>query len=145
MLDMDLFISKILHLVNEREQNFRKYRDDICDHCKNKVECKGKDCDQYISGDEGFIDGKPVKFKWDCQDFDYGTCPKMENTPCEGCSDTNYAGFEYKDDDYDYMSALVQIKALIENGQSAIETNMRLKEIIERMKDRLEKAGSAYD
>lgn len=145
MFDINVFTEKVLNLVQERDDAYRKNCDDICNHCKNKIECKQKECDQYVSGDEGYIDNKLVKFKWDCMDFDYGSCSKMENTPCYKCFENEYSGFVYNGDDYDYKNALDQIKSLVENGKSAIDSNMRLSQVVLDLKEKLDNAGIPYD
>lgn len=137
MFDIDLFVHQVQQLLRDRDMAYRKGCDDICDHCKNKVNCNPKKCTGYISGNDGFIDGKPVKFKWDCRDFDYGTCSMMENTPCFKCFENDYSGFHYNGTDYDFSEALEQLKALYQNGQSAIDTNCRLVKTIEDLKRRL--------
>lgn len=137
MFDIDLFVHHVQQLLYDRDMAYRKGCDDICDHCKNKVNCDSKKCTGYISGNDGFIDGKPVKFKWDCRDFDYGTCSMMENTPCFKCFENDYSGFQYNGTDYDFSEALKQLKALYQNGQSAIDTNHRLVKTIEDLKRRL--------
>lgn len=66
--------------------------DDGCLLCAHYHPCAGKDCPQYISG-VGMIgqDGKRYPtLKWSCDDFEYGTCPAMENTPCNGCDFENH-------------------------------------------------------
>jgi len=70
--------------------------EDICKHCKNQIECKSKECEAYVSG-VGDIDGKYPTMKWSCEDFDFGTCPMMEKTPCNGCVDNDYCGFKLRD------------------------------------------------
>lgn len=69
----------------------------ICDYCKHNTECKGKDCPKYISG-KGCIDenGKELPdWEWDCMDFDFGTCPMLEDTPCNDCIKNDNKGFEW--------------------------------------------------
>ena len=64
-----------------------------CDYCKNNVPCIQVKCDHYCSG-VGDAEGKYPNFKWSCEDFHFGTCPKMEKTKCNGCMDNNYSAFE---------------------------------------------------
>lgn len=70
---------------------------DICDYCKHNTECKGKDCPKYISG-KGCIDenGKYYDWKWSCKDLNFGECPLLENTPCNGCIGNGSKGFEWR-------------------------------------------------
>lgn len=137
MFDIDLFVHQVQQLLYDRDMAYRKGCDDICDYCRNKVHCNPKKCTGYISGNNGLIDGKPVKFKWNCRDFNYGTCSMMENTPCFKCFENDYSGFQYNGTDYDFSEALEQLKALYQNGQSAIDTNRRLVKTIEDLKRRL--------
>lgn len=71
--------------------------DDICKFCKHDVFCQGEKCDKYIEG-QGMKDknGKYIDWKWTCMDFVYGTCPKLEDTPCNGCWDNELCGFEWR-------------------------------------------------
>ena len=69
--------------------------DDICDYCKNRIECEGQQCEKYSSG-VGDVDGKYPDWKWDCMDFDYGTCSLLADTPCNGCFDDDCKGFEWR-------------------------------------------------
>ena len=66
---------------------------DPCDYCKNKIICKSKKCPKYCSG-IGDAEGKFPTMKWTCEDFNFGTCTVMEDTPCNGCIFNNYSGFE---------------------------------------------------
>ena len=73
-----------------------KRYDDICAVCKNHIECKGEDCECFEQGKGGTIDGKEYPdIKWTCKDFNHGTCEKMENTPCQGCFDNDFSGFDW--------------------------------------------------
>lgn len=131
MIDYNQFLEQMLHIAEERDLIIKKYCDEICSYCENHVDCKGKNCKAYIEGEQGFINDKPVDFHWSCEDFNYGTCPMMENTPCNGCFERDYDGFRYIDDGMDIRDGIEQIRALIQNGQSAIDTNRRLAKIVE--------------
>lgn len=115
-LDIDVFIRQVQKLIHDRDMAYRKYCDDICEHCRNKINCDPKKCTDYVSGSDGFINGKPVKFNWDCRDFNYGTCSKMENTPCFRCFENDYSGFQYNGTDYDFDEALKQLRSLCQNN-----------------------------
>jgi hypothetical protein len=71
--------------------------DDACEYCKYNQPCRGKECELYVEGmgawdKRGYIDD----WQWSCEDFTYGTCPKLEDTPCNGCIKNNRRGFEWK-------------------------------------------------
>lgn len=69
--------------------------EDVCKYCKHHQPCEGKNCKDYIEG-KGAWDDKHCYYDWvwSCQDFNYGECPKLENTPCNGCNFEN--NFEWK-------------------------------------------------
>lgn len=66
----------------------------ICDYCKHFTPCPQRACDYFCEG-EGTADGANPTFRWTCMDFDYGTCPVLEDTPCNGCFDGGCKGFEW--------------------------------------------------
>lgn len=65
---------------------------DGCSLCAHYYPCAGKDCPKYISGTgANNPDGtEDPDFKWTCEDFDFGTCPALENMPCNGCDFENH-------------------------------------------------------
>ena len=69
--------------------------DEICPYCKHHYHCNDTNCDEYIEG-VGMTDekGNYLDWKWSCRDFDWGTCTKLENTPCNGCDLINH--FEWR-------------------------------------------------
>lgn len=115
MFDVEEFITQVKQLICDRDIAYREWCDDICLHCKNKIDCNGETCSNYVSGNEGFLNGKQTKFKWDCRDFDYGSCPEMENTPCFECFKDDYSGFVYNGTEYDFDEALSQIEEFYKN------------------------------
>lgn len=70
--------------------------EDVCKYCKHYQPCDGKNCKDYIEG-KGAWDDKHCYYDWvwSCQDFNYGECPKLENTPCNGCNFKN--NWEWRD------------------------------------------------
>lgn len=83
----DKLMKDFMELIMESEN--------ICSYCKNNVECKGEECEKYCEG-VGDADGKFPDWKWSCMDFDFGTCPLLENTPCNDCVKNNDKGFEWR-------------------------------------------------
>ena len=81
--------------VNNMTAVLKRDSGDICKYCEHIIECKGQACDGYCSG-AGDIDGNYPNWKWTCEDFVLGTCVKMENTPCNGCFENDYGGFEWR-------------------------------------------------
>ena len=71
--------------------------DDVCKYCKHNQPCHGKECECYIEGKEAW-DHTSCKhdWEWSCVDFNFGECPKLENTPCNGCIDNDMSGFEWR-------------------------------------------------
>lgn len=71
--------------------------DDVCNYCKHNQPCHGKECEQYVEG-KGAWDQKGYisDWQWSCEDFNFGTCPKLEDTPCNGCIKNNMQGFEWR-------------------------------------------------
>lgn len=71
--------------------------ENTCDYCKYNVECKGKECPKYIEG-RGCTDenGKYHDWKWSCEDFNFGECPLLKDTPCNGCIGSGNKGFEWR-------------------------------------------------
>lgn len=71
--------------------------DDACKYCKHNQPCCGTKCEFYIKG-KGVRDlnGYHFDWQWSCQDFTFGECPLLENTPCNGCIKNNRQGFEWR-------------------------------------------------
>lgn len=78
-------------------KEFILHSDDVCKYCKHNQPCRGKECECYVEG-RGAEDknGYTHDWQWSCEDFDWGTCPKLENTPCNGCIKHNLQGFEWR-------------------------------------------------
>ena len=68
-----------------------KDTDKGCILCAHYHDCKGESCPHFVSGVGAVAqDGTQYPdFKWTCEDFKYGTCAAMENTPCNGCDFQN--------------------------------------------------------
>ena len=81
--------------VEDMTAVLKRDSDDICAYCKNRIECKNEQCEKYSSG-VGDVDGNYPDWKWTCMDFDYGTCFLLADTPCNGCFDDDYIGFEWR-------------------------------------------------
>ena len=72
-------------------------RDDVCVYCKHTQPCNGKECEFYIEGTEAWDhNGCKHDWEWSCEDFNFGECPKLENSPCNGCIENNRMGFEWR-------------------------------------------------
>ena len=67
-----------------------------CNYCEYDLPCLEKACDSYVEG-IGVYDesGKYIDIKWSCMDFNFGECPKLENTPCHNCLDMG-DNFQFK-------------------------------------------------
>ena len=91
------WLQKLNHKLEEDFMELVMESENICKFCKHNFECKGKECDKYMEG-KGCWDANKCYHKWDwsCQDFDFGTCDMLENTPCNGCLDNNNEGFEWR-------------------------------------------------
>ena len=81
--------------VEDMTAVLKRDSDDICAYCKNRIECKSQQCEKYSSG-VGDVDGNYPDWKWTCMDFNYGTCSLLADTPCNGCFDDAYKGFEWR-------------------------------------------------
>ena len=65
--------------------------DESCLLCKWYQGCAGEDCPHYLCG-KGLTDTKGqfhADVVWTCEDFDWGTCDKLKDTPCNGCNFRN--------------------------------------------------------
>ena len=88
--------AKKLDIVTGQRDNFAKRTDEGCNYCKHNVECLGEKCGGFCKG-IGDAEGKYPTWKWTCEDFKFGTCAKREGTPCDGCFDNDFSGFEWKE------------------------------------------------
>jgi hypothetical protein len=69
---------------------------ELCDYCKHHISCDG--CELYEEGEGSYtIDGiYQGEMAYSCKDFNFGTCSKRVNTPCNGCFDNDCKGFEWE-------------------------------------------------
>ena len=95
---------EVFKLTRERDKAIETIKElirdgceDVCELCKNHVECNKDKCNEYTEG-IGVTDekGNKLDWKWSCLDFDYGSCTKLEDTPCYECFKNNMASFEWK-------------------------------------------------
>ncbi len=56
--------------------------DNRCELCDHNQPCGEGICPQYIGGVG--VTGHP-DWEWSCMGFEFGTCPALVNTPCQGC------------------------------------------------------------
>lgn len=66
--------------------------DEGCKLCIHNHVCQEENCPKFEKG-VGAVgeDGtEHPDFKWTCMDFDWGTCPMLENTPCKDCDFQNH-------------------------------------------------------
>lgn len=87
-------------LANKLLKDFKEFMlnpVDVCKYCKYNQTCQGEKCEAYIKGKDAWDhNGCKHDWEWSCEDFNFGECPKLENTPCNGCIKNNMRGFEYK-------------------------------------------------
>ena len=78
-------------------KEFILHTDDVCKYCKHNQPCRGAECESYVKG-RGVEDLKGYKYDWQrsCEDFNFGECPMLENTLCNGCIKNNMQGFEWR-------------------------------------------------
>ena len=83
-------------LLNDFKE-FMLNTDDACKYCKHNQPCHGKECGLYIEGREAWDhNGCKHDWAWSCMDFNFGECPMLENTPCNGCIKNNMKNFEWR-------------------------------------------------
>lgn len=68
-----------------------KNADNGCDVCAHHHVCAGKQCPKYIGGvGVKWSDGSDIpNMRWSCMDFEFGTCPMLQDTPCADCDFEN--------------------------------------------------------
>lgn len=98
-IETNKLINKKLQIAMNDIKTLASQTGDICSYCKHYQPCEKEQCIHYIEG-VGATDekGKYLDWKWTCMDWNYGTCNKLENTPCNGCMDNDDNGFEWKSD-----------------------------------------------
>ena len=97
---LDFYMERC-HKLEEDFTELLMDSENICHYCKNNIVCKSEKCEKYCEGVGGYgQDGRHFPdWKWTCKDFDFGTCPLLENTPCNECFDNNCKGFEWRGND----------------------------------------------
>lgn len=87
----------------------------LCEHCKNYILCDTSTCPKFESYEdcETFIlnpDGSKSPLTGfndlSCTDINFGECPMLEDTPCNGCIENEVKGFEFNGvipDDFDSL------------------------------------------
>lgn len=92
------FYSERCRKLEEKFTELAMQSENICKYCENKIECKGKKCEKYCEGKGGYGQNGQyfADWKWTCEDFDFGTCPLLENTPCNECFENGSKGFKLK-------------------------------------------------
>lgn len=99
--------SVIAHKLEELVEKLEAAKTDIkaaissntyCELCKHYVVCAGRQCPEYIEGVGATnVNGREFPdFKWSCEDFNYGQCPLLENTPCGDCDFENNWQWRYE-------------------------------------------------
>lgn len=82
-----------------KEILFNQQENDPCDFCLYQIKDCSEKCKYYQQG-VGVTDekGKYLDWKWTCQDWVFGTCERLENTPCHNCwtKDYNFVNWKYK-------------------------------------------------
>ena len=90
------FVRKFDALLKDFKE-FILHTDDVCKYCKHNQPCKSKECECYVEGVGAWsAKGYESDWQWSCEDFNFGECPKLENTPCNGCIKHNMQGFEWR-------------------------------------------------
>lgn len=92
--------NKLLEQYKRLEKDFTELvmqSENVCHYCKNNVKCEGEECPKYIEGEGCWGDKRCFHdWAWSCRDFDFGTCPMLESTPCNGCFEKDCAGFNWR-------------------------------------------------
>lgn len=79
-------LSNSLETALSTIKNLLRNSAEACNYCKHYQKCEMEECPCYIYGDQVQNEnGDTIDMKWSCVDFDYGTCPLLENTPCGSC------------------------------------------------------------
>lgn len=97
VIETNKYLTRKFEALLKDFKEFILNTDDVCRYCKHNQLCLGKKCDHYIEG-RGVEDKQGYKYdwQWSCEDFNFGECPKLENTPCNGCIKNNMKGFEWR-------------------------------------------------
>lgn len=95
---------KVIQALNQRDEAIETIKQlvknnisNICSLCSYNHKCEGKKCKDFIQG-KGMqlIDTlEYIDEPWTCMDFNFGTCPTLEHTPCNGCIDNDFENFHW--------------------------------------------------
>lgn len=97
IIDDDKQLTKIFEALLKDFKEFMLNPDDACKYCKYNQSCYGNKCELYIEGREAWgHNGCKHDWAWSCMDFNFGECPMLENTPCNGCIKHNMQGFSWR-------------------------------------------------
>ena len=95
--------NKLLDQYKQLEKDFVELvikSKEACSYCKNKIECRGEECEKYIESVDCWSDKRCCyDWAWSCKDFHFGTCDILKDTPCNGCIRNNYKNFEWRGSD----------------------------------------------
>ena len=74
--------------------------EDACAICKHIFKCDPTTCPHHISGIGCYDERTGIVYedwKWDCRDFDFGSCDALINTPCHECiTGHEYTNWEWR-------------------------------------------------
>ena len=89
-------LKKEIERVKKERDKLARKTEDPCTLCRHYTPCSGRSCPSFCEG-VGDAEGKYPDWHWSCEDFQYGSCPVLENTPCFECIQNGYKGFEWRE------------------------------------------------
>lgn len=103
-LAVKILSNKLTELLTQRDEAVETIKQlaknkisDICSLCSYNHKCEKEKCKDFIRG-KGMQFTDTLKYidePWTCMDFNFGTCPTLEHTPCNGCIDNNLKNFHW--------------------------------------------------